>query len=157
MIKARNYIYWSLKLTFLFSNQYVFLFNFRYLWIEAWVCLDCRVVVLNFFFSTEILLLVSTEDGKLTRFLFSIFNIYFGGMIRINDSFKFVIWHYIIGVEDYYVAKLRCILSSIILFLHLKLILCIILYLIKSKFWNGEDFVFAIETIMWQKPKNVDS
>ena len=54
VIKARNYIYWSLKLTFLFSNQYVFLFNFRYLWIEAWDCLDCWVVFLNYF-SIEII------------------------------------------------------------------------------------------------------
>ena len=119
LIEAWDYIYWSLKLTFLFSNQYVFQFNFRYLWIEAWDCLDCWVVVLNYF-STEIFLLVSTEDGSWqdSCFQFSIFIL--EGMIRINDSFKFVIWHYIIGVEDYYVAKLRCILSSIILLHHLK-------------------------------------
>ena len=135
----------------------MFLFNFRYLWIEAWDCLDCRVVVLNFFFPRRYCYLLAQKMGNWqdSCFQFSIFIL--EGMIRINDSFKFVIWHYIIGVEDYYVAKLRCILSSIILLLHLKLILCIILYLIKSKFWNGEDFVFAIETIMWQKPKNIDS
>ena len=93
VIKARNYIYWSLKLTFLFSNQYVFLFNFRYLWIEAWDCLDCWVVFLNYF-STEIIIyiyiyirihrdIVSTEDGNLQDSCFQFSILILECMIRI--------------------------------------------------------------------------
>ena len=82
LIEAWDYIYWSLKLTFLFSNQYVFQFNFRYLWIEPWDCLRLLGGCSELLFHKDI---VSTEYGNWQD---SCFQLILEGMIRIMTHFN---------------------------------------------------------------------